>query len=244
MIIRRCTTLPLSFPRRLLQGRRLSFAPTDWTMNTPQAQPTVRKYEPPHQEWPYSISDFRRDDERIDTSFYAQPRFLAHIDEAALERLTAYYHEAVPLRGNVLDFCTSWRSWYAPAHEKAVANGELKVFGVGMSNAEMEANPLFNAFADRFRVLDLNTTGQEVDTLFGDTKFDCATCTVSIDYIVDAVDILSRVKTRMQKGGKVHLAISNRCFPTKAVRIWLGMSTEERLGLVCGNYFVYECLAA
>ncbi|PVH93825.1 hypothetical protein DM02DRAFT_540699 [Periconia macrospinosa] len=195
----------------------------------------VRKYEQHHTKWPYKPSDFERYDESIDTRFYTQPRFVAHIDDAALSRLTTYYQYAVPLRGNVLDMCTPWRSRYTSAHEQAVAKGELKVFGIGLNGPGVAANPLFRDFEERFRVLDLNNDVKDVNCSFRDEKFVCVTCTVSIDYLVDAVDVLKGVRTRMEDGGEVHLAISSRSYPHKVVRIW-----EHRLGLVCDYLHVSD----
>jgi hypothetical protein len=198
---------------------------------SPQNPFPTRKYQSHHQQWPYdSKLDFSRYDEADDNSFYTQPRFVAHIDDAALARLTTYYSNVVPSSGTVLDLCTSWRSWYSPSHQEAVADGSLKVHGIGLNAAELAANPLFSDFPERWKVLDLNR--EELDA---NEEFDCVTCTVSVDYLVKAVDVLSSVRKCTKEGGKVHLAVSNRCFPSKAVRIWLGMSTEERLGLVGGE---------
>ena len=39
----------------------------------------------------------------------------------------------------------------------------------------------------------------------------------------------------MVEGGKVHLVLSNRCFPTKAVARWLRVGEDERCEMV-GDY--------
>ena len=64
---------------------------------------------------------------------------------------------------------------------------------------------------------------------------DASTCTVSIDYLTKPVDVLKSIREQTNPGGTVHLAISNRCFPTKAVRRWLEISEEKRLEMV-GDY--------
>jgi hypothetical protein len=40
-------------------------------------------------------------------------------------------------------------------------------------------------------------------------------------------------------GGSVHLAISNRCFATKVISIWLRLSETERLELI-SNYLHFS----
>jgi hypothetical protein len=43
----------------------------------------------------------------------------------------------------------------------------------------------------------------------------------------------------MNEGGTVHLVISNRRFPTKAIRMWESSSEEERLQIV-GDYLHFS----
>lgn len=68
---------------------------------------TVKQYTPRHTSWPYQPSDFTRQDESTDTSFYSSPRFVTHIDDAAIASLREYYDGALPKKGRILDFCTS-----------------------------------------------------------------------------------------------------------------------------------------
>ncbi|KAF1965964.1 hypothetical protein BU23DRAFT_664228 [Bimuria novae-zelandiae CBS 107.79] len=175
----------------------------------------IRKYIPRHQSWPYAERDFSRSDETEDDDFYDQPRYVAHIDDAAIARLTTYFNTEVPRNGRVLDFCTSWHSWYPDDRVAAVQSKELEVYGIGMNKPELERNQLFKNHPGR-----------------APPRLDCATCTVSIDYLNKPVQVLSSLRECMNENGKVHLVISNRCFPTKAVRIWLELDTEERLQLV------------
>lgn len=109
-----------------------------------------------------------------------------------------------------------------------VAKGEVKVIGMGMNQAELEHNSILTS-----RVIkDLNVD----PTLPEDAKdLAAATCVVSIDYLTQPVEVLKQVHERLVPGGEVHLAISNRCFPTKAIRRWLEIGEEERLQMV-GDY--------
>lgn len=204
--------------------------------------PRIRKYTPRHPHWPYSPRDFTRSDESTDKDFYIQPRYVAHIDDQAITRLTAYFDSVLPRKGRVLDFCTSWNSWYPDDVGEAVGRKGLEVFGLGMSKPELGRNVLLKNHPRRSIVADLNENpdirshlSQVTDKEKEPPRFDSATCTVSIDYLTDPVAVLRSLKECMAENGSVHLAISDRCFPTKAVRIWLELDAEERLQLV-GDY--------
>lgn len=97
-----------------------------------------------------------------------------------------------------------------------------------MNKKELDANPVLKT-----RVLqDLNTT-PELDEQVG-TDLDATVCVVSIDYLTKPVEVLRSVLDRTKEGGKVHLVISNRCFPTKVVGRWLQVGEKERLDMVAG----------
>ncbi len=62
--------------------------------------------------WPFYPSDFKRQDESDDSGFYAEPRLVYHIDDAAVGALTAYYSKAFAPNDDVLDICSSWVSHF------------------------------------------------------------------------------------------------------------------------------------
>ncbi|TKA80964.1 hypothetical protein B0A55_02392 [Friedmanniomyces simplex] len=204
----------------------------------------VKQYHPRHTTWPYSTSDFSRQDPSSDSGFYSTPRLVTHIDDAAIATLREYYDTVLPRKGRILDFCSSWVSHYPPAVEEAAASGELKVIGLGMNKAELDANKVLN----NGRVLvDLNTNPdiaaalQEAKLIASTTaddeseRLDASTNVVSTDYLTNPVPVLKSLHTITKSGGTVHLTISNRCFPTKAINRWLRVSEEERL-LMIGDY--------
>lgn len=200
----------------------------------------VKRYTSRHDAWPYALNDFQRQDPSSDASFYSSPRFVTHIDDHAISQLRKYYDQELPRRGRILDFCASWVSHYPAAIEDAVKNRNLVVIGMGMNKAELDANPVLRT--EEARVLqDLNenaeipvSMGKIGDGIVQD-GLDAATCVVSIDYLTRPVAVLSTLRERMKAGGAVHLAISNRCFPTKAVSRWLRVDEQERLQMV-GDY--------
>ena len=60
------------------------------------------------QRFPYTERDFRREDESKDTRFYAEPRFVTHIDDKAIQAITGFYKEVFKPGDVVLDLCSSW----------------------------------------------------------------------------------------------------------------------------------------
>ncbi|KAF2710139.1 hypothetical protein K504DRAFT_466566 [Pleomassaria siparia CBS 279.74] len=197
---------------------------------------STRKYTPRHSAWPYTAEDFSRHDESPDDSFYSRPRFVTHIDDAAIAQLRAYYARVLPRSGRVLDLCSSWISHYPEECQIAVQDKEMEVVGIGMNKLELDANPVLPTPESRV-LANLNTTPDV--GLATEGKFDTATCVVSIDYLNKPLEVLSSLRESMNEEGHVHLVISNRCFPTKAVARWLKMDEEERLQMV-GDYLHFS----
>jgi len=195
---------------------------------------SVRKYTPRHTSWPYSLHDFARHDETNDVNFYKTSRFVTHIDDEAIARLRRYYEQVLPRSGCILDFCSSWISHYPIDIEGRIRDGNLEVIGLGMNQTELDDNPVLITEHSRI-VADLNVS-PDVAAAVGKRKFDAATCAVSIDYLTQPNLVLSSLKGCMKNDGdSVHLVISNRCFPTKAIKRWLQVGEEERLQMV-GDY--------
>ncbi|KAL9016679.1 MAG: hypothetical protein Q9185_006006 [Variospora sp. 1 TL-2023] len=214
----------------------------------------------PGSPYPYTPASFTRLDSTPDSSFYSTPRFVTHIDDAAIARLRTYYAHNLPSRGRILDLCSSWVSHFPPSLEAAAAakhttttqggekdnddnnsgrgrererGGEgngLEVLGLGISSAELAANPLLHVRIPH----DLNTSPSLPASSIGEGLLDATVCVVSIDYLTQPVEVLKSVLERTKQGGKLHLVISNRCFPTKVVGPWLRLGERERLELVAG----------
>lgn len=116
---------------------------------------------------------------------------------------------------------------------KKVEEGEaLEVIGLGMNDAELRKNPILS----RTVLQDLNIE----PTIPADLKpLQATVCVVSIDYLTKPLEALTSLRRMTVAGGTVHLIISNRCFPTKAVGRWLRISERERLKMV-GDYLHYS----
>lgn len=206
---------------------------------TGPAKPWLIKQYTPRQTV-YSSSDFDRQDDSPDSSFYSAPRFVTHIDDAAIATLKEYYDTSLPEKGKILDFCSSWVSHYPSRVEKAAEAGELEVIGLGMNKAELDANKCLNSGR---LLVDLNNDPSISRALAEakiignteDSKLDAATNVVSTDYLTQPVEVLASLREATRVGGSVHLTISNRCFPTKAISRWLRVDEEERL-LMVGDF--------
>ena len=96
---------------------------------------------------------------------------------------------------------------------------------MGLNKLELEANPILSE-----RVLqDLNELPVIPESV---APLNAAVCVVSIDYMTKPLEVLSSLKERMVPGGTVHLVVSNRCFPTKAIARWLKVGEQEKLNMV------------
>lgn len=164
---------------------------------------------------------FRRSDEGPDALFYLVPRFVQHIDEAALGAVTELYREYFPVSGTVLDLMSSWDSHLPPEA------GYDHVVGVGMNAAELAANPRL----DEYRVHDLN---RRPVLPYADDTFDGCGCCVSVDYLTQPVEVLRDVGRVLRRGAPLVVTFSNRCFPTKAVAIWHALDDQGHLDFVAG----------
>lgn len=162
---------------------------------------------------------FKKSDAADDSEFYAQPRFVTHIDDAAIAALVSFYREALPAGGVLLDLMSSWVS-HLPAD---VAYAE--VVGHGMNEAELAANPRLGR---RF-VLDLN---RDPRLPLSDASVDAAMICVSIQYLQQPVAVLREVARILKPGGPLVISFSNRCFPTKAVAIWRALDEAGHAQLV------------
>jgi len=179
-------------------------------------------------EWPYSAEDFARQDESDDGIFYDTPRLCYHIDDAAVSALTKYYSENFKDGEDVLDICSSWVSHY-PSEWKGG-----NVVGLGMNEVELQQNKQLDSYV----VKDLN---KEPELPFDDNSFDKVTCVVSVDYLNKPKEIFAEIGRVLRPGGVCMLSMSNRCFPTKAFRIWLQTSDLEHI-FIAGSFFHYSGL--
>ncbi|GAA3995752.1 class I SAM-dependent methyltransferase [Hymenobacter fastidiosus] len=162
---------------------------------------------------------FRRQDETPDAHFYQHPRFVTHIDEAAIAAVTRLYGDYFPAHGTLLDLMSSWIS-HLPADVPYA-----RVVGLGLNEAELRANPRLAAYV----VQDLN---QQPALPFDDNTFDGAAICVSIDYLTQPVAVLRELARVLRPDAPLVITFSNRCFPSKAVAAWHALDDRGHLALV------------
>jgi len=169
----------------------------------------------------FPLGFFARLDESDDAAFYAAPRFVVHIDEATIAALTAWYGEVLSPGDEVLDLMSSWVS-----HLPGVAELPLgRVVGLGMNAAELAANPRLASWD----VVDLNASPR---LPYPDASFDAVLCAVSIQYLTRPLEVFAEVARVLRPGGRVAIATSHRCFPTKAIRAFHELPLRDRLALI------------
>jgi SAM-dependent methyltransferase len=162
---------------------------------------------------------FRKADTSPDMLFYAAPRFVAHIDDAAIAAVTELYRELLPPGGAVLDLMSSWISHMPPEVTYA------EVTAQGMNAEELAANPRLT----RWFVQDLNA---EPRLPLPDASMDAAAICVSVQYLQRPVEVLSDLARVLRPGAPVAITFSNRCFPTKAVAVWSALDGPGQCALV------------
>jgi SAM-dependent methyltransferase len=142
--------------------------------------------------------------------------------------LTQYYRSNIPKGSNILDICSSWVSHYPLEFPKTMN----KICGTGMNGIELQFN---DQLTGGYIARDLNV---ETKIPYDDETFDVVTCVVSIDYLIRPIEVLQEVHRVLKPGGKVIISQSNRCFPSKAIAMWLKMNDRQHLELI-NAYFQY-----
>jgi SAM-dependent methyltransferase len=162
---------------------------------------------------------FDKEDASPDSGFYSFPRFVTHIDDAAIAVVTRLYRERLPADGAVLDLMSSWVS-HLPDD---VAYGA--VVGHGMNEEELAANPRLS----RWFVQDLNV---EPALPLDEGAFYGACLCVSVQYLQRPVEVFREVRRVLRPGTPFVVTFSNRCFPTKAVAIWQSFAGPDQQRLI------------
>ena len=180
------------------------------------------------EKYPFPPDAFRRQDETDDEDFYSMPRLGYHIDEGAVRALTQFYKNNVANGSSILDICSSWVSHYPTDFPKTMS----RISGTGMNALELGANKQLSDFTPK----NLNV---DPKLPYEDESFDVVTCVVSVDYLIHPLDVFREVNRVLKPGGQFILSQSNRCFPSKAIAMWLQQSDLQHC-LVIAAYFHYS----
>ncbi|HIK34824.1 MULTISPECIES: class I SAM-dependent methyltransferase [unclassified Thermosynechococcus] len=158
-------------------------------------------------------------DSRSDALFYAAPRFVTHVDDFFLARLTDLYRQYLQPQMRVLDLMSSWVSHLPP---------ELsfeEVVGHGMNAAELARNPRL----DRYFVQNLN---EELALPLEDASFDAVLMAVSVQYLQYPEATFTEIARILKPQGVVIVSFSNRMFFEKAIQAWRDGTEGDRVQLV------------
>ncbi len=162
--------------------------------------------------------DRQKLDGRSDDTFYADPRFVTHADDAFIDRLRTCYASVLTPDDRVFDAMSSWVSH--------LPNVPLeRVVGHGLNEAELRENDAF----DKWFIQDLNE--QQLLSL-ADESFDCVFCALSVQYLQYPEAVFSEFERVLTADGTIVVSFTDRLFPTKAIRRWRDASMDERLAVV------------
>lgn len=167
--------------------------------------------------WPAEF--FEREDPTPDEQFYLEPRKVVHLDLYALQAVTELYRELVPPHSVLLDLMSAWRS-HLPTEVRY-----QQVVGLGMNEEELNDNPELSESV----VHNLNS-GEPLP--FEDNTFDAVLCAVSVQYLTHPVKTFVEVARVLKPGAPFIITFSNRCFPTKAINLWLHTDDQAHLQIV------------
>ena len=162
---------------------------------------------------------YRRADESADEAFYAEPRFVAHIDQATIDALTEFYREFIPEDAAVLDLMSSWISHLPQDIEFE------RVTGLGMNLQELEANPQLSECC-------VHNLNDNPVLPYAAGTFDRVLIAVSVQYLIQPVAVMRSIREVLRDGGAVCIAMSHRLFPTKAIAAFQHLSAADRVKLV------------
>ncbi|MFH7243131.1 MAG: class I SAM-dependent methyltransferase [Spirulina sp.] len=158
-------------------------------------------------------------DESNDTYFYDIPRFVTHVDEGFIQRLTDLYRQRLTPNGRILDLMSSWVSHLPEDMEFDWVEGH------GMNEEELAKNPRLN----HYFVQNLNENPR---LPLEDESFDAVLNTVSVQYLQKPETVFSEIYRVLKPGGIAIVSFSNRMFYQKAIAAWRDSSESDRVDLV------------
>jgi SAM-dependent methyltransferase len=166
---------------------------------------------------------FERIDEGPDSEFYKQPRLVVHIDDGAIRAAGRLYASLLPPNAEILDLMSSWRSHLPEDFQTR------RVVGLGMNALELRENPRLTEWV-------LHDLNQDPTLPFESDGFDGVIDTVSVQYLTRPLEVFAEVYRVLRPGGRFIVTFSNRCFWTKAVRIWRELSDRGHAELIAAYF--------
>ncbi len=158
-----------------------------------------------------------------DAVFYEYPRFVTHVDQGFISRLTQLYRDRLKPQSRILDLMSSWVSHLPEEMQFAHVEGH------GLNAEELARNPRL----DHYFVQNLN---QNLQLPLEDNSFDAVLNTVSVQYLQYPEAIFAEIHRILKPNGIAIISFSNRMFYQKAIQAWRDGTDADRLRLVV-KYF-------
>ncbi len=162
-------------------------------------------------------------DESSDTFFYDSPRFVTHVDDSFIQRLTDLYRDRLTPGSRIFDMMSSWVS-HLP-DDLALDWVE----GHGMNAEELAKNRRL----DHYFVQNLNESPR---LPLADQSFDAVLNTVSVQYLQQPEEVFGEIYRILKPGGLAIISFSNRMFYQKAIAAWRDGNEANRVSLVRGYF--------
>ncbi len=161
----------------------------------------------------------RKLDETNDLEFYANPKFVYHLDSNFRKELTSIYNEEFCSDSTVLDLMSSWDS-YLPK-----TKSYKKVIGHGLNKEELEKNKNF----DKYWIQNFN---KDQNIPLENESIDYCLMVAAWQYLQYPENIAMEIARILKSNGKFIIAFSNRAFWTKAPNIWTNSDENQRVDYV------------
>jgi len=158
-------------------------------------------------------------DETSDENFYANPKFVYHLDANFRTYLSSVYKNEIKDYATVLDLMSSWDS-YLPKDKKY-----KQVIGHGLNKDELNKNKILNSFW----VQNFNSN-QKIP--LDSSSIDYCLMVAAWQYLQYPENLSREIARTLTDGGKFLVSFSNRAFWHKAPNIWTNSTEEERLKYV------------
>ncbi|MEY3297068.1 MAG: hypothetical protein RLZZ597_328 [Cyanobacteriota bacterium] len=162
-------------------------------------------------------------DESNDAYFYDMPRFVTHVDEGFIQRLTDLYRQRLTPNSRILDLMSSWVSHLPESVEFDWVEGH------GMNEEELAKNPRLNHYF-------LQNLNENPRLPLEDESFDAVLNTVSVQYLQQPEIVFSEIYRILKPSGSAIVSFSNRMFYQKAITAWRDGSESDRVDLVKGYF--------
>lgn len=158
-------------------------------------------------------------DNSDDALFYDYPRFVTHVDDRFIQKLTELYRQRLQPNTRILDLMSSWVSHLPEDMEFSHVEGH------GLNAEELARNPRLN----HYFVQNLN---QQQVLPFADQSFDAVLNTVSVQYLQYPESVFAEIHRILKVGGIAIISFSNRMFYQKAIQAWRDGEESDRTKLV------------